>query len=298
MTTSSSPDNTLRIVFEKEQSEVSAELLIGSLMHTMEIIHAISREVGPEKKIDIKIKTFEQGSFQVNIELVERAFGWLFSSEGIAYTSGIVTIASGIYALAKHLKGRRPKSVTAEGSQKKIINHFGDTYYVDNRSYHLFNSSENIRKQVREQFQELEKYSDITGFRFEGGGETTRADRDEFSAMGRPIPTCDETPEPQIRVLENVSLLILRPSFDPNLPWDFLYDGRKISARVKDEEILKIINRGESFSKGSRMLVDLEETRSYDITLGEYVIGRDGYHVLRFKEHLPAQRTATLFNEE
>jgi len=302
MTTSSSPDNTLRIVFEKEQSEVSAELLIGSLMHTSEIIHAINREMGPEKKIDIKIKPFKEGSFEINIEIVEQACAWLFSSDSFSYVANVVTVTGGIYSLARFLKGRRPKSVKAEGPHNIVTNYLGNVYYVDKRSYQIFNGSQEVRKQMQEQFQELEKFSDITGFRFEGGGETIRTDREEFSTLGKPIPTTDETPEPRIQVLENISLLILRASFDPKLPWDFLYDGRKISARIKDEEIWKTIDRGESFSKGSRMLVDLEETRTFDAELREYVLGKDSYHVLHFKEHLPAsaqpQPADTFFDKE
>ena len=55
-------DELLRVVFENDRNEVSAELLIGSLMHTSSILHAINRELGEEKEIDIKIKAFEQGS--------------------------------------------------------------------------------------------------------------------------------------------------------------------------------------------------------------------------------------------
>lgn len=291
-------DNLLHIVFENERSEVSAELLIGSLMHTSALLHAINGELGEGKQIDIKVKAFKQGSFQVTIELVERAFSWLFSSEGMNYTAALVTVAGGVYQLVKHLRGKRPKSVKTEGDKTTIINHYGDIIQVDQRSYHIFNRSEEVRKQAQEQFQELEKYSDITGFRFEGGGETVRTDQSEFAAMGKPIPTSDEDPAPQVRVIQDARLLILRPSFDPKLPWDFLYDGRKISARVKDEEIWRIIDQGESFSKGSRMLVDLEETRIYDPELDDYVLTKDSYHVLHFKQHLPASRTATLFDEQ
>lgn len=291
-------DELLRVVFENDRNEVSAELLIGSLMHTSSILHAINRELGEEKEIDIKIKAFEQGSFQVVIELVERAVCSLFSSESVSYAASITTVATGVYGLVKHLRGKRPKSVKSQGDRVTIINHDGDVYNVDQRSYQIFNRNPEVRKQAQKQFEELEQYSDVTGFRFEGSGEVIRADRMEFRAMGQSIPTIDDVPEPQVRLIEDARLLILRPSFDPKLPWDFLYDGRKISARVTDESIWRIIDGGESFSKGSRMLVDLEETRNYDPEFGEFVLGRDSYHVQRFKRHLPAEHSANLFEED
>lgn len=293
---SRSASGRLHIVFENERSEVSAALLIGSLMHTTSVLQSVGQSLGDGGELDIKIRAFEQGSFQVVLELAERTASWLFSATGVGYVSDVISIARELYALTKHLGGKRPQSVARSGGQVTIINHYGGSIHIDQRSYQIFNSDEAVRRELQKQFEELSAYKEVSGFRFEGGDEVVRAEQSEFSAMGRPIPTQSDRPEPEVRLLEDVRLLILRPSFDPKLPWDFLYEGRKISARIKDEAILAIVDSGERFSKGSRMLVDLEETRFWDEELGEFTLERDSYHVLRFKQHLPAAHAVTLFD--
>lgn len=296
--TSTCTDNTLCIVFENDRSEINIDLLINSLKRTTTLIHSVNQDLGLGDDIDIKVKPFKKGSFEINLELVRLACSSLFSPELIGYTSDITTVVQGLFALTGFLQGKRPKKVETHGEQIYIVNESGATTYIDNRTYNTYYNSEPIRKQVEDQYKDMGQHPDVTGFRVESGKKKVTIKREEFAALAESAVTNNEAPAPHIQTLENVELLILRPSFDKKLPWDFLYDGRKISARVRDETIWDLVNQGESFSKGSHMLVDLEEVRTFDSNYNTHVINKDSYHVLRFKKHLPAQRnTASLFDD-
>lgn len=290
-------NNLFNIVFENENNEVSAELLIGCLMHTSAIINSLNRSMGEEKQLEIKIKALEKGSFQVNIELIETFIKSIFSSSSVSYASDLISLLKDLYALVKFLRGKRPQEIKHGETTTTIINHYGETTIVNNNTYHVYNSNSEVRNHITQQFNQMNQCSDITGFRFEHGGEQVRATQEEFADMGTEIPYALSEDEiaPLVKIEEGARLLIIRPSFDPKLAWDFVYNGMKISARVKDETIWKAINEGETFSKGSQMLADIEITQRYNPELGVHMIDKDSYKVLRFKAHLPTHRQGTLF---
>ena len=74
--------NDFKIVFDSNKHEVDIETLIGCLMHTSNIIQEVNKSLETNKKIEVKIKALEQGSFEVHIELVEKLLSSLFSKVG------------------------------------------------------------------------------------------------------------------------------------------------------------------------------------------------------------------------
>ena len=101
--------------------------------------------------------------------------------------------------------------------------------------------------------------------------------------------------EPIKEILTDKNILIIRPSFTKDLKWDFVFQGQKISAKMEDEEMIKIIDNGEQFSKGDYMLVDLEVTKFYDSDLDTYLINKDSYKILKFKQHIQSPKQKKLF---
>ena len=101
--------------------------------------------------------------------------------------------------------------------------------------------------------------------------------------------------DPIVETLEDKKILIIRPSFSKDLKWDFIYEGQQISAKMDDEEMIKIIDNGEQFSKGDYMLVDLEITKFYDSDLDVHLINKDSYKILKYKEHIISPKQSKLF---
>ncbi|MBK9247781.1 MAG: hypothetical protein IPM69_06600 [Ignavibacteria bacterium] len=96
--------NDFKIKFDGQPQQIDANVLISSLIHTTDIVQEVNRYLNTGKKIEIKVKALEKGSFLVHIELLETAIDTLknlFTKENIEVAAGIITIVSGLIGLKK-----------------------------------------------------------------------------------------------------------------------------------------------------------------------------------------------------
>lgn len=288
--------NDFKIVFDSEKHEVDVETLIGCLMHTSNIVQEVNRSLGTEKKIEVKIKALEKGSFEVHIELVEKLLYSIFSRENLTVASEIVSVVGGLYGFANWLKGRKPSKIENKGDEVEITNDKDEKTIININVYNIFNENKAVRDNIAKQFSVLEKSEYIEGFKFESNGISTCISEEDFSAVATKFDTLNnENKEPIREILTNRKILIIRPSFDKDLKWDFVFEGQKLSAKMEDKAMIHIINQGEEFSKGDFMLVDLEVIKFYDNDLGIHMITKDSYKILRYKEHIKTGKIGKLF---
>lgn len=288
--------NDFKIVFDSEKHEVDVETLIGCLMHTSNIIQEVNKSLETDKKIEVKIKALERGSFEVHIELVEKLLNSLFSRESLTIGAEIVTVVGALYGFAYWLRGKKPKKTEQQGNKVEITNHDGDKTSIDIKVYNIFNENKIVRDNIAKQFSVLEKSEGVSGFKFESNEVKTYILEEEFSEVATRLDALDnDINEPMKEILHNKKILIIRPSFDKDLKWDFVCDGQKLSAKMEDEAMINIIDNGEEFSKGDFMLVDLEVIKFYDKDLGVHMITKDSYKILRYKEHIKTGKIGKLF---
>ena len=118
--------NDFKIIFDSDTHEVDIETLIGCLMHTSNVIQEVNKDLATEKKIEVKIKALEKGSFEIHIELVEKLIQSIFSNDAIQYASGIVSVVGGLYSFVKFLGGKKPKEIIQKGDKFEITNYYMD----------------------------------------------------------------------------------------------------------------------------------------------------------------------------
>lgn len=289
--------NDFKIIFDSDSHEVDVETLIGCLMHTSKIIQEVNRELDTEKKIEVKIKALEKGSFEVHIQLVEKLLSSLYSNNNLSIASNIVTVVGGLYGFAKYLKGKKPKNIEEQkNGSVKITNDSGDVTIINGDVYTIYNENKIVRDSISRQFAVLNKNEDISGFKFQSDNVDVYIPEEDFDPISVKMDTLDEISKEPIReVVKDKKILIIRPSFDKDLKWDFVYEGRKISAKMEDEEIIKYIDEGEQFAKGDFMLVDIEVTQFYDADLGVHLVTGDSYKILKYKSHVKTAKTGKLF---
>lgn len=287
--------NDFKIVFASEKHEVDIETLIGCLMHTSNIIQEVNRILGTEKKIEVKIKALEQGSFEIHIELIEKLLDSIFSKDNINISAEIISVVAGLYGFVKWLKSKIKKAEKVDDGVEVTLEN-GDKTTININVYNTFNESKIVRESIAKQISALDKNKDISGFRFESNETNVYISDEEFSSVVKTISSLNsEAKEPIKDILENRKILIIRPSFDKDLKWDFVFDGQKISAKMNDEAMIKVIDNGEQFAKGDYMLVDIEVTKFYDNDLGVHLITKDSYKILRYKEHIKIEQVGKLF---
>lgn len=289
--------NDFKIIFDSDKHEVDIETLIGCLMHTSNIIQEVNKSLETEKKIEVKIKALEKGSFEVHIELVEKLIESLFSRDNITIASEIVAVVGGLYSFAKWLRGEKPQKIKPQNDGNiEITNNKGEITIIKGNVYNVYNENKNVRDSISKQFSVLEKSEGISGFKFESKEVETHISEKDFGAVATRLDTLDnEQKDPIKEILTDIKILIIRPSFVSDLKWDFVYNGQKLSAKMEDEAIMDIINQGEEFSKGDYMLVDLEVIKYYDNELGVHLITKDSYKILRYKEHIKSNKIGKLF---
>jgi hypothetical protein len=287
--------NDFKIVFASEKHEVDIETLIGCLMHTSNIIQEVNRSLGTEKKIEVKIKALEQGSFEIHIELIEKLLDSIFSKDNINISAEIISVVAGLYSFVKWLKSKIKKTEKVDDGVEVTLEN-GDKTTININVYNTFNESKIVRESIAKQISALEKNKDISGFKFESNETNVYISDEEFSSVVKTISSLNsEAKEPIKDILEDRKILIIRPSFDKDLKWDFVFDGQKISAKMNDEAMIKVIDNGEQFAKGDYMLVDIEVTKFYDNDLGVHLITKDSYKILRYKEHIKIEQVGKLF---
>lgn len=290
-------ENDFKIVFDTETHEVEVETLIGCLMHTSNIVQEVNKNLDTNKKIEIKIKALEKGSFEVHIELVESIIANLFSNESISIAANIITVVGGLYSFAYFLKGHKPQKVEKQdGDKVKITNNNGEVTIIKGNVYNIYSENEQVRNSISKQFSVLEKNKDITGFKFQSNEVETCISDEDFQLVATKLDSLDQTAKDPIKEeLTDKKLLIVRASFVKDLKWDFVYEGNKISAKMDNAEMIRIIDEGEQFAKGDYMLVDLEITKFYDADLGVHLITKDSYKILRYKQHIKSPKQGKLF---
>ncbi len=289
--------NDFKIVFEQENHDVDVETLISCLMRTSNIIQEVNRSLDTNKKIEVKIKALEKGSFEIHIELVEKLILSLFASDAVSYGANIISVVGGLYKFVQFLKGKKPKTIISKNEHTEVVNFNGDKQVFSNVVFNIYNENKEVRDNVTKQFQVIDKNEDIRGISFMSKDENITIEKEDFKNISQTIePLTEEDKEPIVTIVEDKKILIIRPSFTKDLKWDFVYEGQKLSAKMQDEEMIKIIDNGEQFAKGDLMLVDLQITKFYDADLDTHLITSNSYKILKYKQHIKGNKQIKLFD--
>jgi hypothetical protein len=279
-------DNNFKLKFDGQLHQIDANILINSLIHTTSIIQEVNRYLDTGKRIDIKVKALERGSFLVHIELLETSIDSLkslFTRENVELASTIVTLLAGLIEIKKFLKGRKAKSVDQKEDKTEITNENGDVLIIENLTFTIYEHSPIIKDALSQNFDSLNNDPSITGFEITDRDENSiiRVDREEFSDLS--LKSEEITNDERI-IKEAATLNIIRPSFDESLKWDFYYKGNKISAKIKDPNFYELINKGEPFAKGDILEVEIQINQKWDESVNTFV--NKSYQINKIIRHI------------
>lgn len=280
-------ENNFKLKFDGQLHQIDANVLVSSLIHTTSIIQEANKYLDTGKKIEIKIKALEKGSFMVNIELVESALESLkslFTKDNIEYASAIITILGGVISVKKFLKGRDVKSQKPTGNNRTTITNVdGDVLIVENSVINIYQSSPIVREALSQSFEALENDGSVEGFEIMDHNEKpiVRVDRNDFEYMS---VLSEEINADEKIVTEAATVYILRLSFEDSLKWDLYFKGNKISAKIKDPNFYELIDKGEPFAKGDILEVELQTTKKFDVSVNTFV--NKSYQINKIIRHI------------
>jgi len=280
--------NNFKIKFDGEQHQIDANTFLNNLLHTTSIIQEINKGLDSGKKIEIKIKALEKGSFLVDMSLIESALDslkTLLTKENIEFSAIILSGLVSIIQLKKHLKGKKPKLIkNINNTEVSIENNDGDVLIMKDVIVNIYNNSPIIKDAISQSFETLENDPSIEGYEILDGKDVSLVEvkRDCFAYMAI---KSEEINEGERILTEAATLHIVRLSFENNLKWDFYYRGNKIPAKIADDKFYELIDKGESFAKGDILEVELQIHQRWDESVNTFI--NKSYTVLNILRHLP-----------
>lgn len=278
--------NDFKIKFDGQQHQVDANILVSSLIHTTTIVQEVNKHLNNGKKIEIKVKALEKGSFLCHIELVETALDTLknlLTRDNIEVGSAIVGTVVGLIELKKFLKGKKAKEVEQLGNKTKIINKDGNVIIIENATFNIYEHNPVVKDALAQNFETLNNDPAITGFEITDKNETplVRVDKSEFVDLAQ---KSEDIGEGERKIVEAATVNVVRVSFEENLKWDFYYRGIKISAKIADPSFYELIDKGEAFAKGDVLEVELQITQKFEESVNTFVT--KSYQVNKILRHL------------
>lgn len=283
-----------KVQFGSDLNEIDANTFVSAIMGITAAINEINKEIQPDKKIDIKIKSLPPGSFVVLLTLVEGYIDALMQFLADNDTSTIAQIIStlaGILAIKKHLKGDKPADVNENNEVVNLQNSDGNTINVDKRTYNIYMKNPNIDSALTKTFDTIAKDDFVSDVDILDSNENSlfTASMADFDSMALPY----DIPSDEKRIkTEEVELVIFKVVFQENFKWEFYYQGNRISAKLKDAEFHKTIDKGESFSKGDILVVELQINQVFEKSVNIYI--NKSYQINKVFKHIPRGRQDSL----
>ncbi len=286
MVSSSPSSNDFKIKFDGQQPQVDASVLISSLIHTTTVVQEINSSLNSGKKIEIKVKALEPGSFLIHIELVEKGIDSLrnlLTKENVVVGATIIGAIVDLIAIKKHLRGKKPKKTETKGDTTTIVNRDGNLLIINNATFNIYEHNPRVQDALSQNFDALNGDPAITGFEITDKDEKpfVRVDRDDFADLAL---KSEIESEGDRQIVEAATLNIVRLSFEDNLKWDFYYRGIKISAKIADPSFYEQIDKGEAFAKGDTLEVELQINQRFDDSVNTYITR--SYQVNKILRHI------------
>lgn len=273
---------SMNITFEGNSHQVDANTLINALIHYQTIINEANRIYGGgTREIKMQVNALKQGSFIIDICLIDTIKN-LFSASSVAYISGLVVIIDGVIRAYQHFKGKRVKDGDITINGDLIINQQITKVY-NNRV---------VREAISKSIENAQADGNVDGFSVTAANNKTTFERKDFTDyIYNDFDSEDVLPDERV-VEEDALLTITSLSFEPKSKWKFIYNGFYISAFIKDELLMEVIDKGERFGKGDALKVKLRITQKYEKTCHAYY--NSSYSVIEFHEHIQAPQQSKI----
>lgn len=264
---------------------VDANTLVDVLGNIALAIHQINDDIQTNKSLKITIKHIQPGCYDIFLAIKETILDTIMQYLPTPTAAvEIVNILSGIIEIRQFLKGEKPKEVKEENKQIIIVNGDGNKLEINQKTYRVFKDDQMIDAAIGRSFDTLNSDDSIKGLEIydQYNENLCKVERENFEYMALPSPL----PENDTKIKsEEAVLIIFKVVFEKGYKWQFYYQGNKISAKIEDESFFNQIDKGAKFSKGDKLLADIEIKQVFDKSIQAYV--NKEYSVINIKQHTP-----------
>lgn len=273
----------LSLTLKTPESAADAAAVASMLRAIVVLIEETQEELRIEGKFSIRVNPFKEGSLEIPVQifLVGAAAGLFTFNPGLAK---VLDTLKSVFELKKYFKGEPP-------SEKALQDGVSVGNITINGGTNVINIVQ--QRRVEEAFdqaaQDLEKDKSLTGMKLinkSTGEEIADVPREQFKYLRLPDNgTAAEVPQDRVRSTE-ATLTIHTPVLPGTAKWKFVYEGKQISASIKDQEFLNHVIDGEPLRNGDRLRVELEIGEKFVPAIADYE-RTNQYSVSKVYEHIP-----------
>jgi hypothetical protein len=242
------------------------------------LILELNQELKPEYPIELKVKTFDEGSFDIFFALladpnISSTLFNVLNKDNLEIASNIISTLSDVFSIKQFLKGEKPKSIENTGdNQTKIENSKGDVKIINSKSGDIIFNNPTINITINNTFNTLKNETEISGLSLITNNEKQNVNilKEEFKEMALGLKNLTEETaevEPNKTILKNgMALSIFKIVFDDKYKWQFVNnEGQKISATIKDKGLFERVKKRELyFTNGDVIVADVEINQEYN----------------------------------
>lgn len=287
----------MQIRFASNEHQIDSNTLINYLIHYNAVVAEVNDAYGQgDKKISVKVNALKEGSFVIDLSLLEETIISLFSRQNVEYLANVIAIVGGVYSAYKILKGRPVK--TKDDSEAvnitfEQLNH-NQNAVINQTIVNVYNNRV-VREAISNSFTTVSEDESVTGV--EISSDVTNIpvlfERADFSSLQyKDFEHEGDMPE-RIEELVEARLTIISLNFERGNRWQFMYNGFKINMTVKDDALMERIEQGARFGKGDSIRVKMRILKEYNKSYKAYE--NKSYRIDEFLEHVISPSQSSLF---
>ncbi len=248
------------------------------------LIEETQDELQIEGEFSIRVNPPREGSVDIPLQI------FLFGATATLFTfnpglSKVLDTLKSLFDLKQYFKGEQPsEKAIKDGVSVGNIMITGGTNIIN-----IVNQPR-VDAALDQAAQDLEKDESLTGVKLVNkstGEEIVDLPRETFRYLRSPeAGQLHDVPSDRVRKVETL-LTVHSPVLEGTAKWKFVYEGRQISASIKDEEFLKEVTSGvEAFRNGDRLKVKLEIGEKFVAAIQDYE-RTNKFAIREVFEHIP-----------
>lgn len=283
--------------FGCKNHEIDSITLGNSLIYLSTILNEVNNVLHTGKKIEIKIKSFQPGSFEVPFELIETVIAGVLCNVNTSYISSIINILKEFIEVKIKLKGEEPLCIEKKEKEMILKSNTGDNFNVSLTVGNIILNNPTINDSFNKKIKIINTDKNISDFEIKNSENQSivKISKDNFKYFIEDYniqELLDKSENEKIKE-EEASLNIYKIVFESSLKWSFIYKGNKINAIILDEKFNNKVQTGEKFACGDILKVNLKIFQEYDSFANTYK--NKNYEITKVVEHIPRPKENTLF---
>ena len=101
----------MQLELQGQEHSIDANTLVNMLVHYQAIVTEANRQLsGGSREVMLKVNALKQGSFIIDVSVVQNVLSQLFSKDTVSYVADLCGAVGGVYALYRKFKGKPVKT--------------------------------------------------------------------------------------------------------------------------------------------------------------------------------------------